>query len=67
MLYDPQTRSELQTGQPYPSKNNTPNKMIAVGDRWLKQAPLPSHGLFRLTLKGCKQLNDIRPPRLKFN
>jgi hypothetical protein len=29
-VYDPQTRSELQTGQPYPSKNNvtgdlTPN------------------------------------------
>ena len=22
VVYDPQTRSELQTGQPYPSKNN---------------------------------------------
>jgi hypothetical protein len=31
-LYDPQTRSELQTGQPYPSKNNTRDKMVANGD-----------------------------------
>ena len=31
-LYDPQTRSELQTGQPYPSKNNTRDKMVANAD-----------------------------------
>jgi hypothetical protein len=31
-LYDPQTRSELQTRQPYPSKNNTRDKMVANGD-----------------------------------
>ncbi len=28
VVYDPQTRSELQTSQPYPSKNNTRDKLI---------------------------------------
>jgi len=28
VVYDPQTRSELQTGQPYPSKNNTRDDLI---------------------------------------
>ena len=28
MLYDPQTRSELQTSQPLPSKNNKRDKLI---------------------------------------
>ena len=32
VLYDPQTRSELQTGQPYPSKNDKRNKMIVNDD-----------------------------------
>ena len=32
VLYDPQTRSELQTGQPYPSLNNTRNPMKANDD-----------------------------------
>ena len=31
-VYDPQTRSELQTGQPYPSKNNTRDKLITNKD-----------------------------------
>ncbi len=32
VLYDPQTRSELQTGQPYPSKNNKRDNLIANAD-----------------------------------
>jgi hypothetical protein len=28
VLYDPQTRSQLQTSQPFPSKNNTRDKLI---------------------------------------
>ena len=32
VLYDPQTRSELQTPQPYPSKNNTRDKLITNAD-----------------------------------
>ena len=31
-VYDPQTRSELQTGQLYPSKNNKRDKMVANAD-----------------------------------
>jgi hypothetical protein len=30
VVYDPQTRSELQTGQPYPSKNNVRDKDTLV-------------------------------------
>lgn len=30
VLYDPQTRSQLQTGQPFPSKNDKRNTDIAV-------------------------------------
>jgi len=32
VLYDPQTRSELQTSQPYPSKNNKRDKLITNAD-----------------------------------
>ena len=32
VLYDPQTRSELQTGQPFPSKNNKRDKLIVNAD-----------------------------------
>lgn len=32
VLYDPQTRSELQTSQPYPSKNNKRNKLVTNKD-----------------------------------
>jgi hypothetical protein len=32
VLYDPQTRSELQTSQPFPSKNNKRDKLIVNGD-----------------------------------
>ena len=32
MLYDPQTRSELQTSQPFPSKNNKRDKLIVNAD-----------------------------------
>jgi hypothetical protein len=32
VLYDPQTRSELQTSQPYPSKNNKRDKLITNTD-----------------------------------
>lgn len=32
VVYDPQTRSELQTSQPYPSKNNSRDKMITNDD-----------------------------------
>ena len=32
MLYDPQTRSELQTCQPFPSKNNKRDKLVANAD-----------------------------------
>jgi hypothetical protein len=32
VLYDPQTRSELQTSQPYPSKNNKRDKLIINAD-----------------------------------
>jgi hypothetical protein len=32
VIYDPQTRSELQTGQPYPSKNNKRDDLIFNDD-----------------------------------
>ena len=32
VLYDTQTRSQLQTSQPFPSKNNTRDKLIANAD-----------------------------------
>jgi len=32
VVYDPQTRSELQTGQPFPSKNNTRDPLAANTD-----------------------------------
>ena len=32
VVYDPQTRSELQTGQPFPSKNNTRDKLVENSD-----------------------------------
>jgi hypothetical protein len=32
VLYDPQTRSELQTDQPFPSKNNKRDKLIVNAD-----------------------------------
>jgi hypothetical protein len=32
VIYDPQTRSELQTSQPYPSKNNKRDKLITNAD-----------------------------------
>ena len=32
VVYDPQTRSELQTGQPYPSQNNTRDPLVANDD-----------------------------------
>ena len=32
VVYDPQTRSELQTGQPFPSKNNTRDPLAANPD-----------------------------------
>jgi hypothetical protein len=32
VLYDPQTRSELQTSQPFPSRNNKRDKLIANAD-----------------------------------
>ncbi|WP_298965853.1 DUF1254 domain-containing protein [uncultured Roseibium sp.] len=32
VAYDPQTRSELQTGQPFPSKNNKRDKLLANKD-----------------------------------
>ena len=32
VIYDPQTRSELQTGQPFPSKNSKRNKLIENAD-----------------------------------
>jgi hypothetical protein len=32
VVYDPQTRSELQTGQPYPSKNNKKDPLVVNPD-----------------------------------
>jgi len=32
VVYDPQTRSELQTGQPFPSKNNKRDKLVVNED-----------------------------------
>jgi hypothetical protein len=32
VVYDPQTRSELQTSQPYPGRNNTRDKLITNAD-----------------------------------
>ena len=32
VIYDPQTRSELQSGQPYPSKNSRRDKLITNAD-----------------------------------
>ena len=34
VLYDPQTRSELQTSQPFPSKNNKRDKLIVNADEF---------------------------------
>ena len=32
VVYDPQTRSELQTSQPFPSKNNERDKLVVNED-----------------------------------
>jgi hypothetical protein len=32
VIYDPQTRSELQTSQPFPSRNNKRDKLIVNAD-----------------------------------
>ena len=32
VLYDPQTRSELQTSQPFPSKNNKRDELLVNAD-----------------------------------
>lgn len=32
VIYDPQTRSDLQTGQPFPSKNNQRNNLVFNAD-----------------------------------
>jgi len=32
VVYDPQTRSQLQTSQPFPGKNNKKDKMIVNDD-----------------------------------
>jgi hypothetical protein len=32
ILYDPQTRSELQTGQPYPNKNSKRDDLVENAD-----------------------------------
>ena len=32
VLYDPQTRSELQTGQPFPGKNSKKGELVSNGD-----------------------------------
>jgi len=32
VVYDPQTRSELQTSQPFPSKNSRRDKLITNAD-----------------------------------
>lgn len=32
VAYDPQTRSELQTGQPFPSKNNKRDELLVNED-----------------------------------
>ena len=32
VVYDPQTRSELQTGQPFPGKNNKRDKLLVNAD-----------------------------------
>ncbi len=32
VVYDPQTRSELQTGQPFPSRNDQRDDLVAQGD-----------------------------------
>ena len=46
VVYDPQTRSELQTGQPYPSKNSTrdPLETNSDGSVDLFFGPTPSAG-----------------------
>lgn len=47
VIYDPQTRSELQTSQPFPSKNNKRDKLIANADGSvdLYFGPKPPKGL----------------------
>lgn len=46
VIYDPQTRSELQTSQPFPSKNNKRDKLIvnADGSVDLFFGPVPPKG-----------------------
>jgi hypothetical protein len=60
VVYDPQTRSELQTGQPFPSRNKlTPNSDGSIDLYFGPQSPdrtrlrrhhLKVHGRFRVTL-----------------
>ena len=53
VLDDPQTRSELQTPQPYPSKNNTRDKLIANADGSVDL-------YFGPTAPACKEANWIQ-------
>jgi hypothetical protein len=47
VIYDPQTRSELQTSQPYPSKNNKRDELVynADGSVDLYYGPEPPEGI----------------------
>ncbi len=47
VVYDPQTRSELQTGQPFPSKNNKRDDLVynEDGSVDLYYGPQPPTGL----------------------
>ncbi|MFC7725462.1 DUF1254 domain-containing protein [Nocardioides sp. GCM10028917] len=65
VLYDTQTRSELQTGQPFPSKNNTRDPLVANpdGSLTLTFGPTPpthNPGNWTQTVPGKKWFTILR-------
>lgn len=57
VIYDPQTRSELQTSQPFPSRNNKRDKLItnADGSVDLYSVPPRPSGRKRTGLRPCRR------------
>ena len=65
VVYDPQTRSELQTGQPFPSKNNTTSALAENPDGSITltfgpKAPASNPGNWIETVPGKKWFTILR-------